>query len=546
MIIASLIEKLIVEAFKAYRTDVEDGLLQIMSNRLLEYQVSEFERNSLVKTMLHRATPVKLKDIYLPMTLNTGNLYSRTTTKCSIKDIFSISKRVTILGLAGCGKSTITKYLFLQCIEEDYKIPIRVELRYFNGNSQMFYNHIVNDIFEFNKLGQNEKLIEKLLNSGKYVFLLDGFDEIESARKGQMAKQISDFTKRFDKNNYLITSRPHSNIDLMSGFTNLEVMPLTDSEIIQFVKKQKLEAELQDKLISTIEDYKGDDYKSFLQNPLLLSMFIITYQTYSSLPPRKSVFYEQVYHTLFTTHDSLSKLSYEREKKSGLNRDDFKSILNAVCFLTYFEQRFIFPPEYIIEKLNLIAAKSKGNFKSLDFVQDLLESLTILIELGIEYTFVHRSLQEYFAACNISSFSAGNKEAFYKKLFNSLLGQKSNISEFSNFYSILEEVDKVELYKYFTIPFLSVLKEKIKEKIIDKKANSELPEKRYYLPVLNAEDLEIEIDRASKNEKIVIRGRIGGIYKRLPYHEYIDNFINICQNDIDIELGFEEFLVNMK
>ena len=62
-------------------------------------------------------------------------------------------------------------------------------------------------------------------------------------------------------------------------------------EIKSFIKRQfgKAEQELADKIIETISNEESKTYKSFLSNPLLLSMFIITYQTDSNIPQKKIV-----------------------------------------------------------------------------------------------------------------------------------------------------------------------------------------------------------------------------------------------------------------
>ena len=53
-------------------------------------------------------------------------------------------------------------------------------------------------------------------------------------------------------------------------------------------------------------------------------------------------------------------------------------------------------------------------------MQDLQVAIGIITQEGTEYTYPHRSLQEYFAASYIASLSEYNKEKIYKKFIRHL------------------------------------------------------------------------------------------------------------------------------
>lgn len=58
-------------------------------------------------------------------------------------------------------------------------------------------------------------MIEKLMNSGDFIFFLDDYDEITSSKKEKITKEIDDLVKLHNKNYYLLTSRPYTEIDLL-------------------------------------------------------------------------------------------------------------------------------------------------------------------------------------------------------------------------------------------------------------------------------------------------------------------------------------------
>ena len=136
------------------------------------------------------------------------------------------------------------------------------------------------------------------------------------------------------------------------------VCNLDDKEIFSFVKKQisDSEKELAEKIIKAINHIDNRSYRTFLSNPLLLSMFILTFQSYSEIPKKRSDFYKQVLDTLYV-HDSVSKLSIVRAKISGLPKEGFEDMQDYLALSAFFEEKFIFQKEYLYQKLNIIKAK---------------------------------------------------------------------------------------------------------------------------------------------------------------------------------------------
>jgi hypothetical protein len=444
-------------------------LQQSFSNRLLEYQVEEYKRNFYAKTILHRAEPKPLNDFYLPLfiyELKKPHERNRISTH-SAKKLLGKWNYVTLFGNAGSGKSTIVKYLFVNCFTEGYKIPIKVELRYLNEFKGNFNDYIFNEIFKFQKLGISNIIIDRLLGSDSFVFFLDGYDEINSDIKAQTTKDIDSFVTKYPANKYVITSRPYTNIDLLPLFTNFHVCDLDDNEIALFVKKQipSDEKELAEKIIQAINKSENIGYKSFLSNPLLLSMFILTFQSYSDIPQKRSEFYSQVFDTLFSVHDSMSKLAYVRERLSQLSKDQFEEILRLFSFISFFEEKFIFPPTYLNEKLTLIKSKKKNlSFDTEMFIQDLQVAIGILNKEGLDYTFPHRSLQEYFGAAYIEKLGNENKKSLYLKLKNEIQAKYSNLLSKDHFFNLLSEMDYNNCARYLGIPLVNEAYQQLKLK----------------------------------------------------------------------------------
>ncbi len=474
------IEKYLKSPINSILEGISSEFKQVVSNRILEYQVEEYNRNLYSKTLLHRAFPKKLSDFYQPLYISKETKrpvkQKRIETK-SVRKLFGKNKYITLIGNAGSGKSTLVKYLFVTCIDEKFKIPIKVELRYLNDFDGDLIDYIKNQIFTFQKLAVKEEIADRLLESGNFLFFLDGYDELNTSIKEETTKRIDDLVSRYNKNNFLLTSRPHTGVELIPSFHNYSVCNLNDEEIQSFVKKQipSTEKELREKIIEAIQKPENSQYESFLRNPLLLSMFILTFQSYANIPQKKSVFYRQVFDTLFSLHDSISKLAYVREKECGLSKEEFEDVLKLFSFISFFEDKFIFNIDYLNTKFNIIKDKKKTiDFENYLLINDLTIAVGILNKEGLDYTFPHRSLQEYFAAYYIASLGLENRKRLYVRILPTLTTESIVFFHRANFYTLLIELDYEGVISEMVLPFfrsvqneLNSNKEKNSKQILD-------------------------------------------------------------------------------
>ena len=125
----------------------------------------------------------------------------------SVKNLIEISNSLIITGIAGTGKSTLMKYLFLDSIKNEIGIPIFIEIRNVK-------NDIFSDLFEILKKSnfpQDVDLFKKTLKSGKFIIFLDGIDEVSPEIRDKINSEILDMRESFSNNVYMVTSRPYDN-----------------------------------------------------------------------------------------------------------------------------------------------------------------------------------------------------------------------------------------------------------------------------------------------------------------------------------------------
>ncbi|WP_375558698.1 NACHT domain-containing protein [Bernardetia sp. OM2101] len=419
----------------------------LIGDDLKEYLRSQTDKYYSTNTFLHRQEKVRFYDIYFPIKATYKSL---NTDFSDLDKLFDDYSNITLVGSAGSGKTTLVKYIFLETIKSQSRIPILIELRRLNQYEGNFEKLLLDKIVKLGAKSSN-KIVERALKKGKFLFLLDGYDEIYSEKKQEINAQIEDFVDKYSKNKFVITTRQGSGIENFDRFTDFKVCSLSDSDITNFVAKVVNEEERKEAIFNVIKNPQHNNYTEYLRNPLLLSMFILAFESHPEIPEKKSAFYRNVFDTLYSKHDGFTKNSFAREKKTQLTREDFEDILSRFSYLTLKEGKYSFTEEYLTDVLQKINKFSNYNYNTSYLIEDLHTAISILLLDGLEYTFPHRSLQEYFTALFISKLTIKEKKIAYK---NSEKVKSIRLYDFNLWY-LLKELDKEGFMENILIPKLS-------------------------------------------------------------------------------------------
>ncbi|NQU87273.1 MAG: hypothetical protein HQ541_16080, partial [Mariniphaga sp.] len=102
------------------------------------------------------------------------------------------------------------------------------------------------------------------------------------------------------------------------------------------------------------------------------------------------------------------------------------------------------------------------NFNIQKVIEDLQIAIGILNKEGTDYTFPHRSIQEYFAANYICSLSESNKKIIINKIIKSIENNWIYPYENSHFLTLLLEQDYISFLNYLVLPILKKLNKRAK------------------------------------------------------------------------------------
>ena len=360
------------------------------------YLTNSYEKYSKIKTIIYGIEPKRLYDFFeIPFLKKGSDIIKPTTTKI----LTNLSKFLIIEGSGGIGKSTLMKHLFLSELKLKDYIPIFIELKDFNEEGHLDLEKLLlKKLNQFHNTFQEEYL-DYALQSGCFLFLLDGYDELYSENQKEFFKKLNDFCDKYPENHYILSSRPYSESEFIEfqRFTVLKAVPFNKEQAISLITKIEYpDEELKNKFIRDLESGLYDRHESFASNPLLLNIMLSTYNDYAEIPQKLHLFYYQAFDTMFSKHDATK--SYRRKMLSDLSSDTFKECFAIFCLLTYQKAKTEFTFPEIEEIFKKFPPRIKNVLNIGDFIDDLGNALCVLYREGNRYKFTHRSFQEYFVA----------------------------------------------------------------------------------------------------------------------------------------------------
>jgi len=340
------------------------------------------------------------------------------------------------LGDPGSGKSTAIKKMLLDYMANARDlarvstsgIPIFIPLRDFarerQANGQAY--SLLDFIYAYSKGSLNARcssgFFEHYLESGECLVCFDGLDEVvTTGQRQEVSNIVESFIHRYPLNRYIVTSRivGYEQAPLSDRlFPHLTVLPFQDSDIESYInkwyqsrQKSSQQAEvLSAELLNTIKN--NDRLHDLAQHPLLLAIIALVHHIEAELPHERAKLYDKCSEALLSTFEAGKRLTrddYEKEyykyrrellesiaywMQTNVSNDSGRDIVVSQVELHEFLSRKLHDdPTFEL-------SNAEARQQATDFIKLIEERTGLLIEKGErQYTFVHLTFQEYFAAC---------------------------------------------------------------------------------------------------------------------------------------------------
>jgi formylglycine-generating enzyme required for sulfatase activity len=370
-------------------------------------------------------------------------------------------RQIVLLGEAGSGKSTFIQYLAFALAQihlrepnadtllpDDFTardlFPIRLILREVaaqhiptaapKGNAPMLWNALRGDLNT--RLGADAAsalfptLQKRLLREGGLI-LLDGLDEVPVTdhRRARLLEAISDFAAQLPATRRLIvTARPYAYADpkwQLPKFETLILSSFSEEQIARFIERwyQAMretmgwnEPTARGKGATLHSAIRERAYLADLaQRPLLLTLMATLHTSWGKLPDDRADLYEESVKLLLTRWQSARQIrradgTLETEpgiaKALAVEEKVIRQVLHRLAFTVHERQskesqRLDVPADIRTEEVLAAFSTVLPEDTNARVVLDYLENragLLVSRAPGI-YTFLHRSFQEFLAAC---------------------------------------------------------------------------------------------------------------------------------------------------
>jgi hypothetical protein len=391
--INSLSQDLIRGTFSAGASRL-NNLLVSYEKGFTEYSARLYERCSMVKTLLHRYQPINIDDIYIDANLVLGS--KRISEVVFVRDIDKDFSKSIISGTAGSGKSLLLKHVAVRmCKEPKGQLPIFIELRHLNGLDNVglidFITAQVSSIVP--EFTQKQFLFG--LEQGKFALLFDAIDEIEHKKREFYSQQIIDLSTKYQKLPIIVSSRPDDRFIAWHQFNTFTISEFSEAQVLAFVDKIPYDTTIKASFKQIVPRIY-ETHESFLSNPLLCTMMLMTFDEFADVPQKMHIFYDQALDVLFKKHDASKSLV--RKLYSDLGVEDFRTVFETFCLVSYLGSEFSMTERAIKHHIKEALEFEEHKGSSELFLRDLQDSFCVILREGLNYSFLHRSIQEYCTA----------------------------------------------------------------------------------------------------------------------------------------------------
>lgn len=446
-----IIWKILHEKYKKYAEKRQLDAARYLPARdhYIEYLSRTYGNLSIVNTLYSKNISYKTKDIYEPLEVfwhdPFGKKIKHTISNDKPFSLLSKFNKLVIQGAAGSGKSVVLKMLFLDIVDRSMGVPVYIELRRLSSSHKIFDEFLSQITPDGTSL--NKEILWDCIGDGDFIFLFDGYDEIQPSQISQVNDDLKDFCSRCSKNKFVITSRPRPGLNI-KGFNTVFFENIDYDQCCRIIKKYDSQGAICEKLIKEVKDFKFLEGENLLLSPLMAYFLYVFSLKGKSLPSKKHVFFRTFFDMLFSDHDELK--GCPKTFKSLLSRDQFHSVLRELGFIAFKEQKIEFSKEEILLFIRRSLDKlGYSEISESDVLGDLFNDIPIFVSNDDFYfKWSHRSIQEYFAACYIFRCEYGEKASVLRNCF--LSNPQSNI----DMIDIYCDMDPVVFRETFVYEYL--------------------------------------------------------------------------------------------
>ncbi|WP_186130300.1 NACHT domain-containing protein [Burkholderia gladioli] len=362
----------------------------------LEQRIEELEK---IRTIVSRQVST-LSEIYYPAHII--NSRKQTIPVSSVESI-STDKNILITGTAGQGKSVLMRYLAVQELRLGNRVPLFIELRRIDKMNGIV--ELLKQQLNLQSESTDDELLMHLLSRGNVTLLLDGFDEVPRELVLDVRDRLADLIAKHKKIKVVISSRPGAlcaHVQDLPKIIQVEIAELGESDFEPFLIKIGTDPTVLGKLLQAVNS-SSTQVKRLLKTPLMLTLLVLTCGGKQQIPDTLPEFYDSLFRVLAVMHDE-TKPGYVREMATKLTYAELEQLFECFSFVSRekFERPSLNPSQFE-ESIQIAIDYSGHGCTPEGFRTDVSETVCLMVREGVDTTFIHKSIHEYYTARFVKS-----------------------------------------------------------------------------------------------------------------------------------------------
>lgn len=357
----------------------------------------------------------------------------------NIKKGFEVANQVqflNVLGAPGSGKSTFLKRIAIEALTNSFetekyltinkkenltaedkhklrcktyvfkRLPVFIELKKVNEKDIDIFSIVVDELASCG-FAEAEDFTKKMLDSGHFLILLDGLDEVAQEVLDKTIRKIHTFVAKYNKNRFITSCRTAFYKTYFEKFTDVVLSDFNVDQISEFswnwfYARNSVGAKyLHKKFLHELNEPYNKAIFELARSPLLLTFLCLAFDVTQKFPVNRSSLYRKALHILLEEW-AAEKRVHNEDIYKNLHPELEIALLSSIAAPAFINSKLFFSKPELLRQISEFMEDQVQAPKNLN-TGCILDAIEIQQGLLVQrandiYSFSHLTIQEFLTS----------------------------------------------------------------------------------------------------------------------------------------------------